>query len=1339
MEEGRDYDFVYQDNINAGTAKVAIQFKRNYWSGEIEDDDWISYTINPAPLANATTEIAPDQDLSYDGNEKTPRILVYLPGNNSPIPESDYEVTYANNTEKGTATYTISAKSGNVIGSINGTFEITKGRESINQATITITPESVMYTGMVPEITVTVKLNETLLKMGTDYTVAYDEKNDAGLHTLTVTGIGDYTGMKTANYTIAPRPISKDMVKIELSSTTYSGQPITPMVTVIFGDKTLVKDEDYSVEPYAIEDVGDVIITVKGIGNFTGTITQAFAIAPASIDDAVVTLSQMSFVYNGEQQKPIVEVEITLENGYTMQVPAAEYTLTFTGDTTNAGEVTVTVTAIEGGHFTGTAKMQPKYTIERKSIVDATVTVTAQIKDLVYTGSAITPTVKVLIDGMELTKDADYTVAYSNNVNVADNPVIVVSGKGNYIGEKTENFRINPASINDATVDIVLSSNIYTGDDIKPIVTASFNGIQLVEDQDYRLQPTAFKNAGDVSVTIEGKGNFTGRRESGKLTIDKASMNMAIIEVQDQVYTGDALTPVVTVKLGAHILTNNEDYTVEYANNIEIGTATVTVKGEGNCEGTKIVNFEILPNGVRVILEHTTYTYCMKDIEPLLVVMFNGVQLSQNDDYSISYQNNHDVGIAKVIVKGKGEYDFEKEVEFSIEPWNLEGVNLAFWTDDTDEFPLKSNSYNERYSYYTGTEKQFIDDIGIPKERPVSDHWSDRENYSILKKGVDYDLTYSNNKNVGLSTAMVTFKGNYAYGSTGVMTSPVSVDIRALNLESSSCEYKLASYEENFSGSQITPEIGLYSEVYHFDELKKEYKLPEENYTVIYGENKNPGTGSITIVPNSSNLTGTLNVSFMIISPPITSLNVEFTQASYTYSGMAITPEIQSATAKTEDTTTFTLTADNYDVSYSDNVNAGTGKATLTLKNGYNGTFESKFTINEQSLENAYVTTPKRIVFGHTESGFATVAEPHIVISTIVNDSYAIGGIYEDDYTRYKGRKKYEGYILCSFPPENTDPGWTDTFESTTSDGSLMAIQAPIYYHGRNLEPEIWVRNEKDFDEIKQDENGNYVLELSGKLVQNTDFTVTYENNKNAGEAIFRVSGIGNYKGEATGTFTISPASFDKSTAIWAKKETLVAGQDHDTQLSAIAENLIVNVADDVTLTPGVDFEIEPFDLGRRRYKPVEFTSGQFRINLKGKGNYAQTLLSERTIWYCPLLQPDYPNDLPPKGATLPKALVFIGDNAFAGTKLKVLDLRNTTVKSLTEGAFAGDENLKVIYLPATVSVFSELEDLKMKEGLWLIFDGNPEVSKTALDTLSYERGVFYAIQEATGATEAGE
>ena len=150
---------------------------------------------------------------------------------------------------------------------------------------------------------------------------------------------------------------------------------------------------------------------------------------------------------------------------------------------------------------------------------------------------------------------------------------------------------------------------------------------------------------------------------------------MAIIEVQDQVYTGDALTPVVTVKLGAHILTNNEDYTVEYANNIEIGTATVTVKGEGNCEGTKIVNFEILPNGVRVILEHTTYTYCMKDIEPLLVVMFNGVQLSQNDDYSISYQNNHDVGIAKVIVKGKGEYDFEKEVEFSIEPWNLEGVN----------------------------------------------------------------------------------------------------------------------------------------------------------------------------------------------------------------------------------------------------------------------------------------------------------------------------------------------------------------------------------------------------------------------------------------------------------------------------------------------------------------------------------------------------------------------------------------------------------------------------------------------------------------------------------------
>lgn len=68
----------------------------------------------------------------------------------------------------------------------------------------------------------------------------------------------------------------------------------------------------------------------------------------------------------------------------------------------------------------------------------------------------------------------------------------------------------------------------------------------------------------------------------------------SVSAIPDQVYTGSAITPAVTVKSGETVLTAGTDYTVSYSNNINIGTATVTVTGSGNYTGTKTATFKIV-------------------------------------------------------------------------------------------------------------------------------------------------------------------------------------------------------------------------------------------------------------------------------------------------------------------------------------------------------------------------------------------------------------------------------------------------------------------------------------------------------------------------------------------------------------------------------------------------------------------------------------------------------------------------------------------------------------------------------------------------------------------------
>ena len=118
----------------------------------------------------------------------------------------------------------------------------------------------------------------------------------------------------------------------------------------------------------------------------------------------------------------------------------------------------------------------------------------------------------------------------------------------------------------------------------------------LTSGTDYTVVYTNNVNAGTATVTVTGKGNYTGTAK-GTFTISAASLASATVTLSPTSYNydGTAKYPAVTVKLGGtKTLTKDTDYTVSYANNVNGGTATVTVTGKGNYKESAKGTFTIV-------------------------------------------------------------------------------------------------------------------------------------------------------------------------------------------------------------------------------------------------------------------------------------------------------------------------------------------------------------------------------------------------------------------------------------------------------------------------------------------------------------------------------------------------------------------------------------------------------------------------------------------------------------------------------------------------------------------------------------------------------------------------
>ena len=215
----------------------------------------------------------------------------------------------------------------------------------------------------------------------------------------------------------------------------YTNSPIIPEVSVTWNGTQLTKDTDYTVDYTNNTNAGKATVTVTGTGNYTGTKTGSFTIAPAQLNDATVKVNG-TYTYTGQAQTPAAgDVVVTL-GGRT--VPSDQYTIS-ASDNMNAGQATATVTAKADGNYTGSAS--GKFTIALASLNDAKVEVSGG--PFTYDGTSKNPTVTVTLDSKTLSASTDYTLSYSNsnggdgNLTNAGTVTVTATGTGNYTGTAT--------------------------------------------------------------------------------------------------------------------------------------------------------------------------------------------------------------------------------------------------------------------------------------------------------------------------------------------------------------------------------------------------------------------------------------------------------------------------------------------------------------------------------------------------------------------------------------------------------------------------------------------------------------------------------------------------------------------------------------------------------------------------------------------------------------------------------------------------------------------------------------------------------------------------------------
>ena len=364
----------------------------------------------------------------------------------------------------------------------------------------------------------------TFMLRDTDKTDAANNASDTATLKFSSANYNETSG-NTLTIKIINKRTDTEKLQIDVPATVTYGDTVTPSVgeskPAGAGDVTFkFFDEDNhevltTAQPF---DAGTYKVTASCESESTIYTAEAtFTVEPREIEAKDVAFDK-ELTYTGNELTQTVTVTV---NGKTLTV-GTDYTVSdLTG--TEPGSYPVTVTGT--GNYTGT--VTKSFEIAKADISSAAITYDAGPYG--YTGKEWKPEVTVSFNSATLTAGNDYTVSYENNINAGTAKIIITGIGDHFTGLTEKTFTINSAEISGCTfapiADVTYNTKAHT-----PEVTVAISGRTLEADKDYTVSYASYVNAGTATVTVTGKGNFTGSANT-TFTIAKADLNLSVYTI----------------------------------------------------------------------------------------------------------------------------------------------------------------------------------------------------------------------------------------------------------------------------------------------------------------------------------------------------------------------------------------------------------------------------------------------------------------------------------------------------------------------------------------------------------------------------------------------------------------------------------------------------------------------------------------------------------------------------------------------------------------------------------------------------------------------------------------
>ena len=1028
--------------------------------------------------------------VEYDGNEKTVSGYDVAITEGSKYTTDDFTfngTAEAKGTEAGTYLMGLNADQ---FTNTNTNYE--KVTFIVNDGSLTITPKSInpddektgitvtdpensIYDGNehINGLTVTdSKLNTTLVE-GTDYTLTYSgDLINVGTVTITVKGIGNYTGEFTKTYQILPREYT---VTTNTDSKVYDGNPLTAGGTVnnlvkdetvvftITGSQTNVGTSDNTYELKFEETAKESNYThgKDSIGTLTVTKKSIVPDGPNTPDEkktGITVTDPEGSKYDGEEHKNKPKVEDTKTKATLKE--GTDYELSYSEDVVNAGTVTVTVTGI--GNYEGSFEVT--YEITKRHV-----TLTSADDEKVYDGSALTnDTVTVggdkfakkegatyNVTGMQIEKGSSKnTFTYTLNegtltgnydietfegtlkVTAFENEVVVTI-KGN---KDTVTYDGNPHSV-EGYVITDISNKLYKADYIGVKGYARAEGTAAGT---YKMNLTAQQ----FSNTSASFDKVTFKVEDGSLTISPKSITPDGPDTPDEKKTGITVTapegskydgeehknkPTVTDTKTNRTLVEGTDYELSYSEDvINAGTVTVTVKGIGNYEGSFEVTYEITKRNVTLTSGSASKVYDKTALtKDEVTVSGDGFAKDEGATYKVT-------GSRTKVGTSKNTFTYELKSNTTASNYNIEVKFGELKVTAQDGEVVVTITGRSDTVEYDGNEKSVSGyDVSITEG----------------SKYTTSDFTFN-----GTAEAKGTEAGTYSMG------------LNADQFTNTNDNYTQVTFIVNDGTLTINPK----SITPDGPDTPKEEK-----------------TGITVTDPENSIYDGNEHINGLTVTDSkLNTTLVEGTDYTLTYSG--------------------------------DLINVGT--VTITVKGI--GNYTGEFTKTYQILPREYTVTTNtdskvydgtaltaggtvnNLVDGETVNLTTTGSQTNVGTS---DNTYELNWTGSAKESNYKHGKDSIGTLTVTKQSIAPDPEHPETYKEVT-------ITSPS--------DEVYDGKEHKWIPTVTDKEGN-------ELVAKTDYKVTYSTTdftNVTGTITVTITGIGNYTGKATRTYSITPKTYTVTT-----------------------------------------------------------------------------------------------------------------------------------------------------------------------------------------------------------------